>query len=75
MAPQQDHDPERFIEQLANQIQRYDMENERLQRLQGILAVGVVKLERYAQAMAAEVEMMKSQMAGVTQFGFDPPSS
>jgi hypothetical protein len=69
---QGDDNPEEFVLQLGRQISRYDTELERTERMQGILAVGMLKIERLAQALHAEVEQMKSQMAGITPQGFEP---
>lgn len=66
------NDRDDLIQQLATQIHRYDLELERLERLQGVFAVGMVKVCRLAQAMNAEVEQLKDHMAGITPHGFEP---
>lgn len=70
--PHDDAAQEDFVQQLGQQIHRYDLEVEHLQRLQGIIAVSAVKIERFTQALLAEVEQMKSHMAGITPMGFEP---
>jgi hypothetical protein len=63
---------EEFVSQLASQIHRYDLEVERLERMQGVFAAGIIKIQRYSQAMNAEIEQMKSVIAGITPQGFEP---
>lgn len=75
---QHGHDGEQqredFVSQLANQIRRYDLEVERLERMQGVFAASIIKVQRFSQAMNAEIEQMKSVMAGITPQGFEPVS-
>lgn len=63
---------EDLVATLANQIHRYDLQLEQMERVEGIVALGAVKLTRLLQAAAAEVELMKNQLAGITPLGMDP---
>jgi hypothetical protein len=70
--PNDEDQREQFVSQLAQQIHRYDLEVERLERMQGIFAAGMIRIERYSQAMNAEIELMKNAIAGVTPHGLEP---
>ncbi len=61
-----------FIVQLGNQIHRYDLELERLQRIQGIFAASMLKIEQHQSAICAEFQQMKNQIAGITPDGLEP---
>jgi hypothetical protein len=60
-----------LITDLVHAIAALEEEREAFHRERAEIALGVVNLERHAQAMSIEVERLKTRLAGITPTGRD----